>query len=89
MGAQATTGSAVVFETDDADGQLYEAGMGVVGRSDGIETGLEAVGQFEEFLGRILHVELTHDVNVISGPQVVLNGLGVGGDGLDLGSRVV
>ena len=89
LGAQSTASSSVVFEADDTHGQFHKAGVSIVGRSDGIEPGLEAVGQFKEFLGGVLHLKFSHDVHVIAGPKIILNGLGVRRDGLDLSRWVV
>ena len=87
--AQPTTGTSVVFEANDTNGQFNETWVGIVRGRNGVKTGLEAVGQLKEFFWRVLHVKFAHDVNVISSPEVVFDGLGVGRDGFNLSCGVV
>ena len=87
--AQPTTGTSVVFEADDADGQFDETWVGIVRGRNGVEARLETVGQFKEFFWRVLHIKFAHDVNVISSPEVILDGLGVGRDGFNLSCGVI
>ena len=82
--AETTTRPAVVFEAYNTNGQLNKTWVGVVRRSDGIEPRFQAVGELQELFRRVLDLKLTHDVNIITSPKVVLDRLRIGVDGFNL-----
>ena len=84
-----TTLTIVIIESNNTDGQFYQSRMSVVRGCNRIQSRLESIDEFKEFFWRVFHAELTHDVNVISGPKIVLNLFSIRKDCFDLRRWIV